>query len=118
MAFTASSVDVVDQLAPSDLAVTFRSLHRRLRDVEANADDPKQVIAARQARREVVVGIGEACRALQLAESADPEADAGAVADRIEAIAPVDWDTKVLATLRRIVAAKTAAIRNTERDSD
>ncbi len=118
MAFTGSSVVVVDQPAPSDLAVTFRSLHRRLQAVEANADDPRQVIAARQARREVAVGVGEACRALALAESVDPEADARAVADRIEAIAPAEWNTEVLSTLRRIVASKTAAIRNAERNAD
>ena len=76
--------------SPSDLAVTFRSLPRRLR--EARGDAPPQTVAGINAEIDEQIDIA----ARLLHTTADPEAIAGA----IEAVHADDWDDYTLTTLR------------------
>jgi hypothetical protein len=76
--------------SPSDLAVTFRSVPRRLR--EAVGDTPPDATAGITAELNEQIGI-----AAGLMHSA---AEPGAIADAIEAVPPDEWDEAILASLR------------------
>ena len=76
--------------SPSDLAVTFRSIPRRLR--EARGDAPLQVTAAVTAELDQQIGIA--------ARLMHASADAGSIADAIEAVPADAWDETTLTSLR------------------
>jgi hypothetical protein len=76
--------------SPSDLAVTFRSIPRRLR--EALGDTPAAGATAISAELSEQVGI-----AAGLMHTA---ADPGAIADAIEEVPADDWDDATLTELR------------------
>lgn len=76
--------------SPSDLAVTFRSVPRRLR--EARGDAPPQATAGIAAELDEQIGI-----AARLMKSA---ADPASIADAIEAVHADDWDDARLTSLR------------------
>ena len=76
--------------SPSDLAVTLRSIPRRLR--EAVGDTPPGVTASITKELDEQIGI-----AAQLAHSA---AEPAAIADAIEAIPADAWDEATLTALR------------------
>ena len=78
--------------SPSDLAVTLRSVPRRLR--EARGDAPPQVTATVDAELDEQIGI-----AARLMHSA---ADPAAIADAIEAVPPDGWDEATLSSLRTV----------------
>ncbi|MGZ4679037.1 MAG: hypothetical protein ACXV5U_02215 [Ilumatobacteraceae bacterium] len=76
--------------SPSDLAVTFRSIPRRLR--EARGDAPLQVTAGVTAELDQQIGIA--------ARLMHTNADAGSIADAIEAVPADAWDETTLTSLR------------------
>ena len=76
--------------SPSDLAVTMRSVPRRLR--EAVGDAPPSVIGGIAAELDEQIAIA----ARLMHSAAEPEA----IADAIEAIPADEWDDATLATLR------------------
>jgi hypothetical protein len=76
--------------SPSDLAVTFRSVPRRLR--EALGDSPPEVTAAITSELNEQIAIA----AKLMHTSADP----GGIADAIEAIPADEWNDETLSALR------------------
>jgi hypothetical protein len=76
--------------SPSDLAVTFRSVPRRLR--EALGDAPPEATAGITSELTEQIAIG----ARLLHTSAEP----GAIADAIEAVPADEWDEGTLTSLR------------------
>jgi hypothetical protein len=76
--------------SPSDLAVTFRSVPRRLR--EAIGDTPPGVTSSIASELNEQIGI-----AAKLIHSAS---EPGAIADAIEAVPADEWDESTLASLR------------------
>lgn len=76
--------------SPSDLAVTLRSIPRRLR--EALGDTPPTVTARITAELDEQIGI-----AARLMHS---EAEPGAIADAIEAVPADAWNEATLTSLR------------------
>jgi hypothetical protein len=76
--------------SPSDLAVTLRSVPRRLR--EALGDTPPAATNSITAELNEQIGIAAGL----MHTSADP----GAIADAIEAVPADDWDDAVLTSLR------------------
>ena len=76
--------------SPTDLAVTLRSIPRRLR--EARGDAPPHVTAGVAAELDQQIGI-----AARLMHSAP---DPGAIADAIEAVPADSWDEATLNSLR------------------
>jgi len=76
--------------SPSDLAVTLRSVPRRLR--EAIGDSPPDVTAAITSELDEQIAI-----AAKLMRTA---ADPGAIADTIEAVPADEWDEETLSALR------------------
>jgi hypothetical protein len=76
--------------SPSDLAVTLRSVPRRLR--EAMGDTPPSATSAITAELNEQIGI-----AAKLMHTA---ADPSAIADAIDAVPADDWDESVLTSLR------------------
>jgi hypothetical protein len=76
--------------SPSDLAVTFRSVPRRLR--EAVGDTPPDATAGITAELNEQIGI-----AAGLVHST---AEPGAIADAIEAVPADEWDEATLTSLR------------------
>ncbi len=76
--------------SPSDLAVTFRSIPRRLR--EARGDAPQHVTAGITAELDEQIAI-----AARLVRS---DTDAAAIADAIEAVPADAWNESTLASLR------------------
>lgn len=76
--------------SPSDLAVTFRSIPRRLR--EARGDAPQHVTASITAELDEQIAI-----AARLVRS---DTDAAAIADAIEAVPADAWNESTLASLR------------------
>ena len=88
--------------APSDLAVAFRSLPRRLR--EGSSDDvPAAAVATAQAG--VAAAIASAAAVLGCAASAE------AVASAIQARKARDWTDADLAAIQSSANAAAAAIR-------
>ncbi len=76
--------------SPSDLAVTLRSIPRRIR--EARGDAPAHVTAGVAAELDEQIGI--AARLMHCA------ADPGAIADAIESVPADGWDEATLNSLR------------------
>ena len=76
--------------SPSDLAVTFRSIPRRLR--EALGDTPPGATASISAELNEQIGIAAGL----LHTTAEP----GAIADAIEEVPADDWDDATLTSLR------------------
>ena len=76
--------------SPSDLAVTFRSIPRRLR--EARGDAPQHVTAGITAELDEQIAI-----AARLVRS---DTDAAAIADAIEAVPADAWNESTVASLR------------------
>jgi len=76
--------------SPSDLAVTFRSIPRRLR--EARGDAPQHVTAAVTAELDEQIAI--AARLVQA------DTDAASIADAIEAVPADAWNESTLISLR------------------
>jgi hypothetical protein len=76
--------------SPSDLAVTLRSVPRRLRD--AIGDTPPSVTAGITSELDEQIGI-----AARLMHSAS---EPGAIADAIEAVPADEWDESTLTSLR------------------
>ena len=76
--------------SPSDLAVTFRSIPRRLR--EARGDAPQHVTAPITAELDEQIAI--AARLVQA------DTDAAAIADAIEAVPADAWNESTLISLR------------------
>jgi hypothetical protein len=78
--------------SPSDLAVTFRSVPRRMR--EAQGDVPADLVAPHT--RSIQDHLSEAGRLLR--SGSDP----AQIADAITGVRPNSWDEAVLARLRTI----------------
>jgi hypothetical protein len=76
--------------SPGDLAVTFRSIPRRLR--EAVGDTPPAATASITSELDEQIGVA----ANLVHSSAEP----GAIADAIEAVPADAWDESTLASLR------------------
>jgi hypothetical protein len=76
--------------SPRDLAVTMRSIPRRLR--EAVGDSPPSATAGITAELNEQIGIA----AKLMRSAADPEA----ISDAIEAVPPDEWDEATLNSLR------------------
>jgi hypothetical protein len=76
--------------SPRDLAITMRSVSRRLR--EALGDSPPSATAGIVAELNEQIGIA----AKLMHSAADPEA----IADAIEAVPPDEWDEATLNDLR------------------
>ena len=98
--------------SPKDLAITFRSISRRLR--EARGDAPEHLIAGVTAELDEQIGI-----AARLMHSA---AEPGAIADAIEDVPADSWEDSTLASLRstaldigRLLRA-IAAVAESDRD--
>lgn len=87
--------------SPSDLAVTFRSLARRLREAEGHA--PAEVIAPHRHRLEH--HLGEAATLL------GSSAEASAIADAIDRVPATEWTDDVLDAVRRVALDVGAAMR-------
>jgi hypothetical protein len=98
--------------SPADLAVTFRSLARRLR--EAIGDAPESSVSGL---------VGELRSHIEAAAAVlGTSPDATAVADAIQARRSEDWDNASLAALREHALAAGAVLRRiaatTESDQD
>jgi hypothetical protein len=94
--------------SPSDLAIAFRSLPRRIREAQGDTPDPVtagQVAVMRQL-------IAEAARLMRVPD------DAGAVADAIGAVPADEWDPAVLNRLREIALEAGSTVRQIEALAD
>ncbi len=87
--------------SPSDLAISFRSIPRRLR--EAQADTPS---AATQQHTSAISNHLAAAGVL-MRSTADP----AAIADAIDAVAADDWNDDTLNSLRSIALDLGSALR-------
>jgi hypothetical protein len=101
--------------SPSDLAVTLRSVPRRLR--EATGDTPASATASIVSELNEQIGIA--------ATTMHSPADPGAIADAIEAVPADEWDEATLNSLRtaaldigRLLRAIAAAAEDARGDSD
>jgi hypothetical protein len=98
--------------SPADLAVTFRSLARRLREAIGDAPESSVIGLVGELRGHV-----EAAAAV-----VGTPADGNAVADAIQGRRPDDWDDASLSTLREHALAAGAVLRRiaatTESDQD
>jgi hypothetical protein len=94
----------MSETAPSDLAVAFRSLPRRLREVSEGLPDAATTAHRAQANRHVA----DAARLLGVA------ADTDAVAAAIDSVAADRWDESVLDALRAAALGAGRAVREIE----
>ena len=90
--------------SPSDLAIAFRSLPRRIR--EAQGDAPPPSTAAPVAAMQQL--LADAARLLRV------PADATAIADAIVAVPADEWDDSVLQRLREIALEAGGTVRRIE----
>jgi hypothetical protein len=91
-------------IAPQDLAVSFRSFPRRLRELSSDAD-PTALAAASTA---IDALVADAARLLHC------PADAAAVAQAIETVANDEWTDDQLSSLQQTTMAIGAELRRLE----
>jgi hypothetical protein len=93
--------------SPRDLAVAFRSFPRRLHEALDEGDDVLQSSA-------LAGVIGEAAHLVGASTGGDLATTASAVADRIEARPPDEWDTPTLDRLRQLALDAGRTLRAAE----
>jgi hypothetical protein len=84
------TIDAMSDTSPSDLAVTFRSVARRLTEAQGDASDESVRGLVEQIDRQVATA----------ASALGTSSDSSAVASAIEARHADEWETGTLTTLR------------------
>ena len=90
--------------SPSDLAIAFRSLPRRVREAQGDAPPPSATAPVAGVQQL----LAEAARLLRV------PADANAIADAISAVPADEWDDGVLQRLREIALEAGGTVRRIE----